>query len=96
MVPSTSIFMITDPDTAGCSGGARRAHSFGPGPVPVLCRLTRGRDEQHDGDCARDWPTYLALDWPAGVGAETYGADLCELVVWEDLPQVRPTRPRSP
>lgn len=33
----------------------------------------------------RAWQTYLGLDWrAAGVAAETYWPDVCELVVWED------------
>lgn len=35
--------------------------------------------------CQRAWQIYLNLDWrAAGVAPETYWADLCELVVWED------------
>ena len=55
--------------TAGLELAERADDSFG-----VVGELRR-----------RAWQTYLGLDWrAAGVTPETYWADLCELVVWED------------
>ena len=45
----------------------------------------------------RAWHTYLGLEWrEAGIVPETYWADLCELVVWEDYGRLPGRAPAVP